>query len=60
MYFSKTQCDALYFMKHILMQFCFDIISSPAGQLRKTQRKSLNYYVLLILYYIVGTLCSFQ
>ena len=24
MYFSKTQCDALYFMKHILMQFCFE------------------------------------
>ncbi len=45
MYFSKTQCDTLYFMKHILMQFCFDIISSPAGQLRKTQRKSPNYYI---------------
>lgn len=45
MYFSKTQCDTLCFMKHILMQFCFDIISSPAGQLRKTQRKSPNYYI---------------
>ena len=45
MYFSKTQCDAPYFMKHILMPFCFDIISSPAEQLRKTQRKSSNYYI---------------
>jgi hypothetical protein len=51
MYFSKTQCDTLYFMKHILMQFCFDIISSRQDNSEKHKGNLRFIIILLILYY---------